>query len=139
MIRRGTIFCALNEVGKVSKKFWKEIPAHYPCVEIDEYVVMPNHIHGILILNRRVQNIEPLQNTYQKIIPGSIGSIIRGYKTSVTKWVRQNSDIYMVWQRNFHDHIIRTDVELKQIKKYIKNNPLNWTEDENNPLNMKNK
>ena len=71
VIRRGTIFCALNEIGKIAKKFWEEIPQHYPYVDLNEYIVMPNHIHGILVIDKWVQNIEPLQNKFQKTIPGS--------------------------------------------------------------------
>ena len=136
-IRRRTTRCALFEIGIISEKFWQEIPTHFPYVELDEYIIMPNHIHGILILNRGVQHVEPLRNKYQKIIPGSIGSIIRGYKASVTKWIRQNTDIYMVWQRNYHDHIIKHTKELNHIRKYIIENHRNWTEDENNPINIR--
>jgi len=81
----------------------------------------------------RVQNFEPLQNqnAYQHIIPTSIGSIIRGFKIGVTKGFRQNTDIYVVWQRNYYEHIIRNDVELYQIRQYIIDNPKKWKTDEN--------
>ena len=70
------------------------------------------------------------ENKYQQIIPGSIGSIIRGYKIGVTKWFRANTDIHDVWQRNFHDKIIRTDKSYRTISKYIADNPKNWENDE---------
>jgi len=81
----------------------------------------------------RVQNFEPLQNqnAYQHIIPTSIGSIIRGFKIGVTKGFRQNTDIYVVWQRNYYEHIIRNDVELYQIRQYIIDNHKKWKTDEN--------
>lgn len=127
----------LNDVGKIAHQCWLEIPIHYPNVQLDEFIIMPNHIHGILIINDDVvqnivgvQNIEPLQNKFQKIIPRSIGSIIRGYKIGVTKWFRQNTDIYMIWQRNYYEHIIRNEIELNKIRKYILNNPINWELDE---------
>ena len=69
-VRRGTTCCALNEIGKAVKKFWTEIPNHFPNVDLDEYIVMPNHIHGILVrhwgapYSKRVQHVEPLQNEY---------------------------------------------------------------------------
>ena len=101
----------LNEFGKIAHQCWLEIPQHFPHVQLDEFVVMPDHIHGIIVLNNivvvvvGVQNIEPLQNqnAYQHIIPRSIGSIIRGFKIGVTKKFRQNTDIYVVWQRNYYE------------------------------------
>lgn len=128
----------LNDVGKIVQKFWLEIPLHYPTVLLDEFVVMPNHVHGIIIIGvgvqdiepQQVQNIEPQQNEYQKIIPGSIGAIVRGFKAGVTKWFRQNTDILTVWQRNYYEHIIRNEKEFYNIRNYIINNPLKWEFDE---------
>ena len=94
---------------------------------------MPNHIHEILIIDyKRVQDIEPLRNRYQHLIPDSLGAIIRGYKIGVTKWFRQNTDIKKVWQQSFYDHIIRNDKSLDEIREYILNNPLKWDDDEYN-------
>jgi glycosyltransferase involved in cell wall biosynthesis len=77
-----------------------------------------------------VQNFEPLrQNRYQRTIPKSIGSIIRGFKIGVTKWFRQNTSIYNVWQRNYYEHIIRSENELNHIREYIISNPLQWQYD----------
>lgn len=129
----------LNEWGEIAKQCWNEIPQHYPNVTLDEYVIMPNHIHGIIILNENntndlivgVQNFEPPRNEYQHIIPKSIGSIVRGFKIGVTKWFRQHTDIYTVWQRNYYEHIIRNETELQNIRQYILNNPMNWKNDEN--------
>jgi len=74
------------------------------------------------------KNIDPLpfgkrQNHYQHIIPGSLGSIIRGFKIGVTKWFRANTHVQTVWQRNFWEHIIRDNVELFYIRDYIRKNP----------------
>jgi REP element-mobilizing transposase RayT len=113
---------------------------HYPQVMLDAYVVMPDHVHGIIIISNDdadvgVQNFEPLHlqnqkiNQFQKIIPGSLGAIVRGFKTGVTKWYRQNTDIHIVWQRNFYERIIRDDRELNHIREYIKYNPAKWTFD----------
>jgi len=93
----------LNSVGQIVKKCWKNVPNHYPNIVLDEFVIMPNHIHGIIqiIADQNtvgVQNIEPLprQNKYQHIIPGSVGAILRGFKIGVTKWCRTNMEIYSV-------------------------------------------
>jgi REP element-mobilizing transposase RayT len=129
----------LNDAGKFANKCWLEIPEHFPHVTLDEFIVMPNHIHGIIIIdtmdNVGVQNFEPLhkQNKYQQIIPKSIGSIIRGFKIGVTKWFRTNTNIYNVWQRNYYEHIIRNEDGLNRICEYIINNPIQWQFDRENP------
>lgn len=126
---------ALSEIGITSAKYLREIPNHFENVFIDEYVVMPNHIHVIItILNDvGVQYIEPLRNEYQKIIPKSIGSVVRAYKASVTRWCNSNGFVKFKWQRNYFEHIIRNDEDLQRIKVYIQNNPLQWELDEENP------
>ena len=107
----------LNDCGTYAQQCWTAIPEHYPHVSLDEYVVMPNHIHGIItIQNVGVQNLEPLQNVsrhnqYQHIIPKSIGSIVRGFKIGVTKWFRNNTDIDVVWQRNYWELLGACDQE----------------------------
>jgi REP element-mobilizing transposase RayT len=128
----------LNEYGKIVQRCWLEIPQHFPNVRLDEFIIMPNHIHGIIVINNDVgvQNFEPLQNKYQKIIPRSIGSIVRGFKIGVTKWFRENTNIYTVWQRNYYEHIIRNEKELNEIRKYIINNPLKWELDIENTENL---
>ncbi len=137
----------LNEFGKIAHQCWLEMPHHFPHVQLDEFVIMPDHIHGIIVLNNivgvGVQNIESRQqqqniesrprqqNAYQHIIPGSIGSIIRGFKIGVTKKFRQNTDIYVVWQRNYYEHMIRNEIELNRIRQYIIDNSKKWKTDEN--------
>ena len=123
----------LSEIGKIVFDYWFEIPKHFQNVKLDEFCVMPNHIHGILLLNNvGVQNFEPLRNKFQHIIPKSIGSIIRTYKTAVTHWSKQN-DYNFFWQRNYYNHIIRNENELNEIREYINNNPLKWELDNENP------
>ncbi len=134
----------LNPAGEIVEQCWMEIPSHFPSVQLDEFVIMPNHIHGILLITNEnyivgVQNLEPLQqNRYQNIIPRSIGSIIRGFKIGVTKWCRQNLGIYKIWQRNYYEHIIRSEDELNRIREYIINNPLQWQYDRENTVWVQN-
>ncbi|MBS1258552.1 MAG: hypothetical protein MAG551_01611 [Candidatus Scalindua arabica] len=129
----------LNNAGRFANKCWLEIPEHFPHVALDEFIIMPNHIHGIICIdtmnNVGVQNLEPLhkQNKYQQIIPKSIGSIIRGFKIGVTKWFRKNTNIHNVWQRNYYEHIVRNEKELVRIMEYIMYNPLKWMLDRENP------
>ena len=141
----------LNDGGKIAQQCWMDIPEHFPHAELDEFVIMPNHIHGIIILNEinnqtfvetnnysslQMQQIKsPSQSSQQKSIFRSpsktIGSIVRGFKIGVTKWFRKQTDIYTVWQQNYYEHIIRNDDELNRIRQYIINNPSKWTLDKN--------
>ena len=127
-IENGKMF--LNDAGQSAEHYWMAIPHHYPKTQLHEYVIMPNHVHGIV----GVQDFEPLQppqkNQYKKIIPRSIGAIVRGFKIGVTKWFRKNTDIHTVWQRNYYEHIIRDEKFCYQISQYIKNNPLKWQDDQ---------
>ena len=129
-----------SPVGEIANKYWNEILEHFNNFELDEYVIMPNHIHGILIINEvAVQNLEPLPipnnksiHRYQHIIPRSIGPVIRSFKSSVTHWCKQNGFKNFRWQRNFYEHIIRDENELTRIRKYINENPLKWDSDKEN-------
>jgi len=132
----------LSSVGKIAIKFWLEIPKHFDHVQLDEFVLMPNHIHGIIIIREvGVQNFEPLQkrNRFQKITPRSIGSIIRAYKSSVKHWCKENDYESFKWQRNYYEHVIRNEDDLRRIREYIVNNPLIWELDSENPENIKSK
>jgi REP element-mobilizing transposase RayT len=122
----------LSEIGMIVKKHIEEIPKHFEDIFIDDYVIMPNHIHFIISIVG-VQNFEPLQNEYQKIIPKSVGSIIRAFKASVTKWCKSNGYQSKLWQRNYFEHIVRNEEDLFRIREYIQNNPLQWELDEENP------
>ena len=133
----------LSPIGKRAFKFWIEIPSHFENVKLDKFIIMPNHIHGIVMIysDVGVQNFEPLQkqNRFQKIIPESIGSIIRTYKSAVTHWCKENGYEHFKWQRNYYEHIIRNEDDLKQIREYIIHNPLKWELDSENPKNIKQK
>ncbi len=115
-----------SPIGNIAQQYWKEIPTHYPYVSLDQFIIMPNHVHGIIIINdnKRADNNPPLHT-----VTGTIGAIIRGYKIGVTKWCRQNTDVYDVWQRNYYEHIIRDEGELIHIRQYISDNPKNWNKD----------
>ena len=124
--------CVLSKIGNIAAKHLEEVPNHFDNVFVDEYVIMPNHIH-IIITIVGVQNFESLRHEYQKIIPKSIGSIVRSYKASVKKWCNENDYKKFKWQRNYFEHIIRNQEDHFRIKEYIQNNPLKWELDEENP------
>jgi REP element-mobilizing transposase RayT len=139
----------LSQVGKIAQKHWQEIPNHFSHVYIDAYIIMPNHVHGIIIIDRppSISNVETryiasLQsssqptnksNKFASLKPGSLQAIIHAYKASVTRWCRKNGDDIFCWQSRFYEHIIRNDGSLDKIREYILNNPTKWSEDENNP------
>lgn len=130
----------LNIIGIMVDDGWLKIPEHFPNCQLDTYQIMPNHIHGILIVGAnnyspainldkqanliRANDDLPLHGTSK-----TIGSIIRGFKIGVTKWCRQNSEIYGVWQRNYYEHIIRNEQDYRAISQYIQDNPKNWEKD----------
>lgn len=133
----------LNECGKIAENCWLEIPNHFPNVELHEHIIMPNHIHGIIEIKFKsnfptdfptvgANDYSPLR-LGNRILPRSpsktIGSIVRGFKIGVTKWMRQNTNVHDVWQRNYYDNIIRNEQSYQRISNYIRNNPKNWKED----------
>ena len=124
----------LSPIGQIIEKQWLEIPSQYTNVELDEYVIMPNHIHGLLIINRSEQLIRAQSSG----APTTLGQIIRSFKSRCAndylRYIQSNNLNVSpkIWQRNYYDHIIRNETSLNQIRKYIENNPSTWDEDENN-------
>lgn len=117
----------LNEAGLIAETCWSSIPKHFPHAAIHEYVIMPDHIHGIIeIVYNPVgpKNFSALP--YFKSPSKTIGSIVRGFKIGVTKFFRQHAEIHDVWQSNYHDHIIRDTDAYEHICQYIRDNPKNW-------------
>jgi putative transposase len=128
----------LNETGRLVEQCWNDIPAHFPRVELDEFVIMPNHVHGILSIIDAVgaKNFSPLPSQQRAGTSKTIGSIIRGFKIGVTKWMRQHTPIHDVWQRNYYEHVIRDEADLIRVREYISVNPVRWAEDAENPWNV---
>ena len=170
----------LSGIGEIAATCWLEIPRHFPNALLDEFVIMPDHMHGILILRNcvpvgvqyieprrenieprrenieprreniepRRENIEPRReniaprieqnpnlNRYQKVVPGSLSSIIRSYKGAVARLCHRQGIPEFRWQRNYYEHIIRDGHALDRIRRYIANNVSKWSEDKENPVN----
>jgi len=130
----------LNAAGDLAIQCWQDIPDHFAHAELDEWVIMPNHVHGIVSIVDvppvGAKNFSPLQQPNFSPLPGTsktIGSIVRGFKIGVTKWMRNNTPIHDVWQRNYWEHIIRNESELIRVREYIRNNPVRWELDKLNP------
>jgi REP element-mobilizing transposase RayT len=162
----------VSPAGAIANVLWYEIKNHAKNIELGEFVVMPNHIHGILILNKNrkddanigrddavigrdvavigrdvavigrdvacnVPTITPSttgqsnKNEFMAAIspkPNTVSSIIRSYKSAVTKYCNR-LELDFAWQPRFYDHIIRNDESFQKISEYIKNNPSKWSED----------
>jgi len=130
-----------NEIGRIAYKCWEEIPQHFVNVGMDEFQVMPNHLHGILTIQKPAavgtQHVVSLPRRFQEMVPKSLSSIIRSYKAAVTRLCRNKGLHHFLWQSRFHDHIIRNSEDLERIRLYIRNNSLNWSQDDENPENRK--
>ena len=161
--------CLLGEVvdgemqlggwGQVASHYWKRIPDHSEHMELDVWVVMPNHMHGIIVINGRgeaspastpsIDNLRPgaarlqdqeaardasplLQPALQ---PGSLGAVVGNYKSVTTRRINRSRGMpgTPFWQRNYWEHIIRNEQSLNRIREYIENNPARWAEDQLHP------
>ena len=104
----------LNRYGKIAEEEILKISSHYEGVTIDKYVVMPNHVHMIVVLENENHNLN---------------QVIAQYKSGVTRWIRKFVPDVTVWQRSYHDHVIRNQAAYEKIWLYIEANPMNWNKD----------
>ncbi len=139
----------LSHVGIIADLLWHQIPMHHDNVELGDFVVMPNHIHGILIIDRQLDNIDannlddtnivqtehalslpsnPGSKRFQNIGKNTISSIVGSYKSAVTKHANRLGYPHQ-WQKLFYDNIIRDNIQYQRISDYIVSNPENWTKD----------
>ena len=112
----------LNEPGTVASHHWLQIPKHHPTVQLDEYIVMPNHLHGIIVLKGNPIDILTEQETGNfQPQKKSLSLFIRTYKAAVTRNIHRKfpSSPERIWHRSFHDRIIRNPNELEQVRRYI--------------------
>jgi len=134
----------LSDVGKIAYDLWTTIPDHHPHIVLDAYVVMPNHMHGILFIvdqpNKQRSNVGTMRASSAATLPqmhskgahsGSLGAVIGSYKSAVVRSVNKQIGLLapMIWQSRFHDHIIRNDENLNYIREYVYTNPSRWSED----------
>ena len=115
----------LNAAGQTAQDFWREIPNHYENVALDEFIVMPNHVHGIIILKMQANGLRY-----------SLSTIVGSYKNIVSKTLHTRGQKDFCWQGSFYDHVIRKEESLDKIREYIKNNPRKWELDRNNAENV---
>lgn len=161
-IRDGEIH--LNEFGTMTTKFWNDMSTRFPYIELDAFVIMPNHVHGIIVFNDicRGEVTSPFSEVtspFSEVVTpdlkkkpatkqggdtpplqrNTLGRVVAHFKYQSAKEINRmrNTPGYPLWQRNYYEHIIRDENELNRIREYIINNQLQWADDENNPENIK--
>jgi REP element-mobilizing transposase RayT len=126
----------LNPHGKIVRDEWNKTSQIRKNISLDEFVIMPNHFHGILIISdcRGTMHRAPTKELFGNPVSGSMPTIVRSFKSSVTRQINLSQPFNNpVWQRGYYEHIIRNENSLKKIRNYIINNPLKWALDEYNP------
>jgi len=142
----------LNDAGEIARRCWADIPHHFLHAVLDAVVIMPNHVHGVIVIreSRRGEasatpirlfkepgesDASPLQRRPNGTQPGSLSAIVQNFKSVSTRRMNaaQGAPGTPIWQRGYYEHVIRNEAELTAIREYILGNPARWTEDENNP------
>ena len=142
----------INEIGELVSYCWMRIPNNFDRTKLDEYVMMPNHLHGIIFIDeasgkgeafgdaKKIEieaassNASPLRP--KGTVPGSLGAIIQNFKSVSTRMANKRyfEPGNKIWQRDYYERIIRNERELNAIRQYIRDNPLNWDLDSENPM-----
>jgi len=132
----------LNESGKAVQQCWLELPEHFAGVDVDAYVVMPNHVHGIIVVHEdRARRAVPLRpdklplRQFGAPEHATVPTIVRSFKAAATKLVNElnRTPGAPLWQRNYHEHVVRNEEDLNQIRVYIAMHPAQWAHDGYNP------
>ncbi|WP_103670234.1 transposase [Pseudanabaena sp. BC1403] len=107
----------INLIGQIVAALWQKIPQHFPNVELDGFTLMPDHLHGIIIISESKEK-------------ASLANIIQNFKSISSRKINRINKNYgiSIWQRNYYERIVRTEQELTNLREYIKNNPANWTD-----------
>ena len=135
----------LNTVGTIAQSIWLTLPNRFPHIELDQYVIMPNHLHGIITIvgaqliapaggsgGAKADSIgrpHPAASTGAINCAPTLGKMIRAYKAVATSQIRSTVKADFQWQRDYYEHIVRKDGDLDHIRQYIVDNPARWTED----------
>jgi REP element-mobilizing transposase RayT len=139
----------LNDYGRVVKKWWHTIPVHFPTIETFTFVIMPNHVHGIILITDDGRGVVSAPDDNMKIkhvgretLPlrrPTLGQIVAYFKYQSTKEMNAmdgTGTITKFWQRNYYERIIRDEREMDHIHNYIESNPSMWVDDEENHANL---
>ncbi len=141
----------LSRWGRIAARYWRAIPDHFPAVDLDAFVIMPNHVHGIMVINKAdggcritdvcnahgAQNprdaaaLEPSNLTTHGVPPRSLSAIVRSYKAGVTREInrQRHTPGTRFWQRNYSEHVVRNREDYERVYTYAVSNPGLWLED----------
>ena len=124
----------LNDNGEIVQRLWNTLPERFPTVELDFYVVMPNHIHGIVVqaIHQQISstdNSRMHKQTFKQPTRSELGQIIRTFKAAATCLIRAAGTPEFAWERNYYEHVIRNERDLERIRQYMVDNPACWVED----------
>ena len=128
----------LNELGEVVKSDWLHVAQARTNVVLDNYVIMPNHLHGIVIIDNENVRVDSTRDSAENgkclgtLQADSLGAIVGHFKAAVSRRAKALGSVssQRIWQRNYYEHIIRNEKSLNDIRKYILENPARWAEDE---------
>jgi len=133
----------LNELGEIVKQQLLWLHQHFSHVRLDEWIIMPNHIHLIIEINYNFDDTktgytDSVGNGRDRSLQGKpLYDVIGAFKTTSSKMIHQIGRVDFKWQKSFHDRVIRNQQELSNKRDYIIGNPAKWAEDRNNPINLK--
>lgn len=136
----------LNAAGRVALAQWLLLANRFTNLELGEWVIIPNHVHGILVITRGEASLDKLSSPFNKLIkdasplrpngttPGSVGAIIQNFKSLTSRKINTQlgKSTELIWQRNYYEHVIRDEKDYQAIYDYILTNPQNWEKDEEN-------
>ncbi len=155
VVHEGNMF--RSDLGEIARRYWLDIPDHFPHALLDEFVIMPDHVHGIIVINpTKTYPVETqhvfvetqhvfveMQHAASLQVPhislpkaGSISAIVRSYKSAVTHWAHENGKAEFSWQTRIYDRIIRDEASLANLRLYILENPHNITKNDFDPLSI---
>lgn len=123
----------LSPMGQIAHDCWQAIPRHHSHVALDEFVVMPNHVHGLIKIVQATSDSEHTTNQFGPLQKGALPAIVQSYKAAVTRLCRRRGYAQFKWQPRYYEHIVRRDGSLNRIRQYIVDNPRKWHRDLNHP------
>ena len=126
----------LSDAGQLAQAAWQALPQHYPGVRLDAWVIMPNHVHGIIVLEAGQRaGLKPAPTRLSPDPKPALSELVRAFKTFSARRINtaRNTAGSPFWQRNYYEHVIRDDDTLNRIRQYIVDNPAKWHEDPENP------
>ena len=126
----------LNNAGEIAKAAWDDMPARFPSVRLDAFIVMPNHVHGIIIVGAQfIAPSDGFDGTNQGVMnyAPTLGDMVRAYKAASTRLIRQAGTPAFAWQRTYYEHVVRDEESLSRLRQYILDNPARWAFDHENP------